>query len=188
MNRKDHTFNMKIGRIFKTCLFFTISTMLLFLIWVNEGVSEESIEKTNLTKPNKTQTSSNNTPLEILESMKKQRTDLMKREEEVKKEEKRLNDLKDLIDTKISEYKALRADLEKMVKKLEEFDDENLKHLVKVYEAMKPEEAGPLLSTLKEDIAIKVFKKMNNKKVAKILPFIESHKAKKISEALIKKN
>ena len=81
----------------------------------------------------------------------------------------------------------MRTELESLVKRLEQFDEDNFKNLVKVYESMRPEEAGPLMSSLKEETAIKIFSQMNNKKAAKILPFVEPKKATRISEALMKK-
>ena len=144
-------------------------------------ISESMIQGVNV------DTSSSKTSLEILESIKKQRMELMKREEDIREKEKRLKEVKSTVDKRITELQELRTKLENLLDQLKEKDKERFKHLVKVYEAMRPEEAGPLISTMDDKIAIRIFSEMNNKKAAKILPFIEPEKATKISEALIKK-
>jgi len=160
---------------------------LLFIVFVHKGYSEDNAVKTEAGQAEAVQPSPQNVSLEILEAVKKEKIDLAKKEEKMKEEEKRLNELKETIDLKMKEYQALRTELESLVKRLEQFDEDNFKNLVKVYESMRPEEAGPLMSSLKEETAIKIFSQMNNKKAAKILPFVEPKKATRISEALMKK-
>ncbi|HUU51253.1 MAG TPA: hypothetical protein VMW81_09910 [Nitrospinota bacterium] len=161
-----------------TFFFALIFVLLSFFLSPFQGLSQQKeIAKDKYSK----------TTLEILESIEKERMVLLKKEEDIKKEKKILKDIKDDVDKRIAKLKTLRLELEGLLEKLEKRDEEKFRHLVKVYEGMRPEEAGPLISTLREDIAIRIFSGMNNKKAAKILPFIEPEKAIKISEAMIKK-
>jgi len=170
-----------------TFFFALIFVLLSFFLSPFQGLSQQKEIAKNINENSNLKDKYSKTTLEILESIEKERMVLLKKEEDIKKEKKILKDIKDDVDKRIAKLKTLRLELEGLLEKLEKRDEEKFRHLVKVYEGMRPEEAGPLISTLREDIAIRIFSEMNNKKAAKILPFIESEKAIKISEAMIKK-
>lgn len=187
METKVKNNSFKVYKKAITFFFALILALSLFFLSPFQGLSQEKGSFKYINKINSLDNKSSKTTLEILESIKKERMELLKREDDIKKEKKILKDIKDDVDKRIAKLKTLRLELEDLLEKLEKKDEEKFRHLVKVYEGMRPEEAGPLISTLREDVAISIFSQMNNKKAAKILPFVEPGKAIKISEAMIKK-
>ena len=61
---------------------------------------------------------------------------------------------------------------------------ESLKHLIKVYEAMDPEEAALRISKMKESLALDILAGIKDKKAAGMLAGIEPAKAAKLTEGL----
>ena len=95
-----------------------------------------------------------------------------------------------VLDAKEQELKKLSAKLEAQVKALEDSKkrmddslkaqseaqkkkhDEKIQKMVKLFKAMKSEQAGKMIDTLKEDLALSLLSRMDTKTVAKLAPFI----------------
>jgi flagellar motility protein MotE (MotC chaperone) len=114
---------------------------------------------------------------------------------EFEKEEKRIANKKlellaiqDEINKKIATLTKIRDEIrtEKANKKAEE--DQQFKHLIKVYSAMKPQNAADLIDRLDIKLAIKLLSKMKGDDVGKILSFVKIDKAAKISEGLVNRD
>lgn len=91
---------------------------------------------------------------------------------------------------KEQELKKLSAKLEAQVKALEESkkrlddsmkaqsdaqkkkQDEKITKMVKLFKTMRSEQAGKMIDTLKEDLALSLLSRMDTKTVAKLAPFI----------------
>jgi flagellar motility protein MotE (MotC chaperone) len=91
---------------------------------------------------------------------------------------------------KEQELKKLSAKLEAQVKALEESkkrlddslkaqseaqkkkQDEKITKMVKLFKTMRSEQAGKMIDTLKEDVALSLLSRMDTKTVAKLSPFI----------------
>lgn len=108
---------------------------------------------------------------------------------------------------KEQELKKMSAKLEAQVKALEEskkrLDDslkaksdaekkkqsEKVQKMVKLFKTMKSEQAGKMIDTLKEDLALSLLSKMDTKTVAKLAPFISQPRVVKwITENLQEKS
>jgi flagellar motility protein MotE (MotC chaperone) len=120
---------------------------------------------------------------------------LIQKKAQFEKEEKRLAEKKsellaiqDDINKKIAELAILRDEIraEKAQKKAAE--EQQFKHLIKVYSAMKPQNAADLIEKLDIKLAIELLSKMKGDDVGKILSFVKVEKAAKISEGLIQRN
>lgn len=94
---------------------------------------------------------------------------LAAKEQELKKLSAKLEaQVKALEDSKKRMDDSLKAQSEAQKKKL---DEKTLK-MVKLFKAMKAEQAGKMIDTLKEDLALSLLSRMDTKTVAKLAPFI----------------
>jgi len=120
---------------------------------------------------------------------------LIQQKAEFEKEKKQIADKKaellaiqDDINKKIAALTKIREEIRaaKDEKKAEE--EQHFKHLIKVYSAMKPQNAADLIEKLDINLAIKLLSKMKGDDVGKILSFVKIEKAAKISEGLVKQD
>lgn len=117
-----------------------------------------------------------------------QKAEFENEEKRIAKKKAELLAIQDDINKKIVTLTRLRDDIraEKAMKKTEE--EQQFKHLIKVYSAMKPQNAADLIEKLDIKLAIKLLSKMKGDDVGKILSFVKIEKAAKISEGLVNRN
>jgi flagellar motility protein MotE (MotC chaperone) len=83
---------------------------------------------------------------------------------------------------------ALQKQIEEKLTKEDEKQNEKIKKLVKIYSVMRPDEVGPLLSKLDDDLALKVLSNMKPKTQADLLARMTPEKAAEISKKLTSKD
>jgi flagellar motility protein MotE (MotC chaperone) len=117
---------------------------------------------------------------------------IIQQKAEFEKEEKRIAQKKlellaiqDDINKKIATLTKLRDDIRAEKAQKEAAEEQQFKHLIKVYSAMKPQNAADLIEKLDLALAIKLLSKMKGDDVGKILSFVKIEKAAKISEGLV---
>jgi flagellar motility protein MotE (MotC chaperone) len=94
---------------------------------------------------------------------------LAAKEEELKKLSAKIEtQVKTLEDSKKRLDVALKAQSEAQKKKQEE----KIQKMVKLFKTMRSEQAGKMIDTLKEDLALSLLSRMDTKTVAKLAPFI----------------
>ena len=120
---------------------------------------------------------------------------LIQKKDQLEKEEKRIAEKKaellaiqDDINKKISELTKLRDEIKSERANKKAAEDQQFKHLIKIYSAMKPQNAAELIEKLDIKFAIELLSKMKGDDVGRILSFVKIEKAAKISEGLIKQN
>jgi flagellar motility protein MotE (MotC chaperone) len=120
---------------------------------------------------------------------------LIQKKDQLEKEEKRIAEKKaellaiqDDINQKISKLTKLRDEIKSERANKKAAEDQQFKHLIKIYSAMKPQNAAELIEKLDIKFAIELLSKMKGDDVGKILSFVKIEKAAKISEGLIKQN
>lgn len=114
----------------------------------------------------------------------KKQKELKEKEESLIKEEERLKVIRKDIDERIEKYSKILAQIEDLLKKVEEVQDEKLDRLVKAYESMPPEEAADKLSALSEPMAIKIINKMKPKKAGAVMAYMDSKKVASLMEGM----
>jgi len=128
-----------------------------------------------------------NPPSEVnidLDLFRAKQTELREQEEELAKERKELMALKEEINKKIAELTQLRNEIKGMMASKETVEQDKIRHLIKVYSAMKPQKAASLVEKLDITFAIELLSRMKGEVVGSILSFVNVEKAAKISEAL----
>ena len=120
---------------------------------------------------------------------------LIQRKAQFEKEEKRIAEKKsellviqDDINKKIAELTKLRDEIKQEKAQKKSVEEQQFKHLIKIYSAMKPQNAADLIDKLDIKLAIELLSRMKGDDVGKILSFVKIEKAAKISEGLIKQN
>lgn len=105
---------------------------------------------------------------------------------ELDKRETDLRTLEQELDAKLKDLKAMEAQVQKLLDSAKALKDEKMLHLVDVYSNMKPKQAGQVLETLDENIAVNILAGMSGRKAGEILSAVSPAKAAKLSEALTK--
>jgi len=105
---------------------------------------------------------------------------LNERESEVKDAEKRATD-------KIVALEALQVRIQNLLQQEESIKDKKIKRLTSVYEGMKADSAAPVIAQMDLEIVVKMFLRMDEKQVGKILSFLPPQQAVVISQALTKR-
>jgi flagellar motility protein MotE (MotC chaperone) len=112
------------------------------------------------------------------------RAELSDREEALKKEEQRLNALKMDVDEKIDRYTKLLAQVETVLKRIEQARQERVESVVKAYESMPPEEAASRIAALDDETALLLLQGMKSKKAGLIMAAMEPRKAANLTRRL----
>ncbi|HTG01905.1 MAG TPA: hypothetical protein VK654_15090 [Nitrospirota bacterium] len=105
------------------------------------------------------------------------RIELKEKEEQLKREEERLNALRKDVDEKIAAYNKLLAKVEATLKQVDTAKGEKLENVVKAYEIMGAEDAAVRLSTLDEPTALQILSRMKSKKAGAVIAAMTPRKA-----------
>lgn len=122
--------------------------------------------------------------LEVLQSLSQRREELDARARELDEKEKLLEITETKIDKKIEEMNGLRAEIEGLLGKQQEVEEERFKKLVKIYENMKPKDAANIFNELQFDVLISVVDRMSERKTAPILAAMDPIRARYLSAKL----
>lgn len=122
--------------------------------------------------------------LRLMEMIEKKTRELKKRETELLLREKNLELLKQKVraDLKKIEDALIRSEEQVGIKR--NLIEKNINALVKIYSAMKPQEASTLLESLDQAIAIQIISRMKSKVAGKIMGKMDTRVAKNISESI----
>jgi len=117
-----------------------------------------------------------------------QKAEFEKEEKRIAKKKVELLAIQDDINKKIVALTKIRDEIRAEKAKKKVVEQQQFKHLIKVYSAMKPQKAADLIEKLDIKLAIKLLSKMKGDDVGKILSFVNIEKAAKISEGLVNRN
>ncbi len=123
---------------------------------------------------------------DMIAFIEKKQKEIKEKESSLLKEEERLKVLRKDLDERIEKYTNLLNQIETVLKKLEQIQDEKIEHVVKAYEVMPPEEAATRLAVLPELTAVKIIKKMKPKKAGIIMAYMDPQKVASLTEGLTK--
>ncbi|MBL7195967.1 MAG: hypothetical protein ISS64_06680 [Desulfobacterales bacterium] len=112
---------------------------------------------------------------------------LEEEEKRLAKKEAELMVIQKEINNKIENLTRLRNEIRSEIAAKNAVEDQKLKHLIKVYSAMKPQNAAGLIEKLDKKLAIELLSKMKGEDVGKILSYVNIEKATLISEGLAKR-
>ncbi|MFW6147569.1 MAG: MotE family protein [Thermodesulfobacteriota bacterium] len=114
------------------------------------------------------------------------RAQLKKREQEIEKREHELLSIQEDLNKKIAALTQLRDEIRSEIERKKNFNEMRLRHIVKAYSAMRPQQAAKLIEKLDMEFAIELLSNMKVDIVGNILSFLDAQKAATISEELAK--
>lgn len=120
----------------------------------------------------------------LLESLAARQADLERRERELSAREDRIEIYEQDLTEKIAYLENLQKDISRESKDMEEQDSEAASGLAKVYAAMKPSEAAPLLDRLDDETVLRILAHMRAKQIGELLPLLDRDKAIVLTQAL----
>jgi len=124
------------------------------------------------------------TEIELLQSLSKRRAELDQRSEELDQRDLLLKATEQRVQEKIDKLQQMQAQIDTALGKVDEQEDLRLASLVRIYEAMKPQEAAAIFDKLEQPVLMQVLTRMKDRSVAAILPHLDGDKARAITTAL----
>jgi len=119
--------------------------------------------------------------IDLLQSLAERREAIEKQTQEMTVRQGLLQAAEQRIDKKIAELKTLQAAIDALLTKHDEQEEARVQSLVKIYEGMKPKEAGRIFETLDIDTLLMVAERMKERKLAPIMAAIDPEKAKELT-------
>jgi flagellar motility protein MotE (MotC chaperone) len=120
-------------------------------------------------------------------SLQAARAKMDRREKQLEERQAIAKEAESLASKRIEELTALEARIQDLLDQEKSINDKKIKRLTTVYEGMKADKAAPVIARMDMDIIVKMFSRMNEKQVGKILSFLPPKQAVVISEALTKR-
>lgn len=119
--------------------------------------------------------------IELLQSLAERRRELEERERTLVQREGLLAAAEHRIEKKISELNGIKSEIEGLIKKYDEQEEQQLSSLVKIYETMKPKDAARIFDELDMDILLQVIQRMKASKTAPVLAKMTPERAKEVT-------
>ena len=123
--------------------------------------------------------------LRMMEKIERKTRELKKREKEIGVKETQLKALEAKIREDLQKIEVALQKSKELIGVSTDLREENLASLVKIYSAMRPEDAAPLISALNEKIAVQIISKMKSKIAGQVMSKLDTQAAKKISEKIV---
>jgi flagellar motility protein MotE (MotC chaperone) len=124
--------------------------------------------------------------VDLLQKLAERREEIEAQAREVAVRENLLKAAEARIDKKVQSLKALQRTIEDKMVQYDNQQDEKLTNLVKLYENMKPKDAGRIFEELEMDVLLEVAEKMNSRRLAPILAKMDPKKARDVTEELFR--
>ncbi|MCB1591080.1 MAG: MotE family protein [Alphaproteobacteria bacterium] len=118
---------------------------------------------------------------EVVEDMAARRAKLDGMEKDLRAREALLKAAERELDRKYKELTRLKTEIEGLLEKQSEEEQNRVKSLVKVYEGMKPKDAARIFDTLDIDILIEVVSNMSERKLSPILAAMNPERARTVT-------
>jgi|HubBroStandDraft_1064217.scaffolds.fasta_scaffold00147_6 flagellar motility protein MotE (MotC chaperone) len=122
--------------------------------------------------------------VELLQTLSKRRAELDQRSEEMDQRELLLKATEQRVQEKIDRLQQMQAQLDAALGKVDEQEEQRLQSLVRIYEAMKPQEAALIFDKLEQPVLMQVLTRMKDRAVAAILPHLDGDRARAVTTAL----
>ncbi len=119
--------------------------------------------------------------VEMFKDLAKRRKQIEKSEKDLHVREALLKAAKQEIDRKYQELTRLRKEIEALLDKQSEEEQERIDSLVKIYEGMKPKDAARIFNTLDIDVLVSVISKMSERKVSPVLAAMNPERVRTIT-------
>jgi flagellar motility protein MotE (MotC chaperone) len=120
----------------------------------------------------------------LLEALARRQAELDERERTLAAREEKLALYEKDVTAKIAQLEQVGKTLKDELRRSNAASDEAAQSLAKVYGAMKPTEAAPILDQLDEATTLRILSRMKEKQVGEILPFMKRDRAVVLTRSL----
>ena len=120
----------------------------------------------------------------LLEALEHRQAELDAREREVASKEERLALYEKDVTAKVANLEEIEKRLSARAKAATQAVDAAAESLAKIYGAMKPEAAAPILDRLDDPTVLTIFRRMKEKQLGEILPLMTRDRAIALTQAL----
>lgn len=124
---------------------------------------------------------------ELYNIIEEERKALDLKKKELLEEEEKLKELQSEIAKEYKKLNAIKKELDQAVTQKEEKKDVDIKGIVKLYEAMNPEEAAKAIEKMDTRFAAQLISQMSARKSGKILDAMDTLKVKEITRQMYEK-
>lgn len=126
--------------------------------------------------------------MELFNDLSKRRRDLETREKELAMREALLKAGQAELEQKYQELTTIKTDIEELLKKQNDQENERIASLVKIYEGMKAKDAARIFNSLDMDVLMQVVTKMSERKSAPIIAAMDAERARNVTIMLAEQN
>jgi flagellar motility protein MotE (MotC chaperone) len=120
----------------------------------------------------------------LLDALERRQAELDAREREIAVKEERLAVYEQDVVAKVASLEAIEKRLSARAAAASQAVDAAAESLAKIYGAMKPEAAAPILDRLDDPTVLTIFRRMKEKQVGEILPLMTRDRAIALTQAL----
>jgi flagellar motility protein MotE (MotC chaperone) len=120
----------------------------------------------------------------LLEALAKRQAELDAREKAVAAREEKLALYEKDVTEKVAQLEQVSKTLKEDLRRSSAASDDAAQSLAKVYGAMKPAEAAPILDQLDDATTLRILSRMKEKQVGEILPFMKRDRAVLLTRSL----
>jgi flagellar motility protein MotE (MotC chaperone) len=146
--------------------------------------AESALSAVSLSPPPGSKRSASRSMAELLDSVSRRQVELEAREKTLGEREQQLALYEKDVSGKLSELEKLEQRLQADAAQAKASDREAADSLAKVYAAMKPGDAAPILDKLDDATVLRIFRGMRAKQIGEILPLMSSDKAVLLTRSL----
>jgi flagellar motility protein MotE (MotC chaperone) len=125
--------------------------------------------------------------VDVLQDLRARREALDRREAELDMRESTLKAAEHNLESRIAEWKRLKAEVEELIARFETSQDEELDTLAAYYEKMKPKDAARVFDTLDLEYLVDIVSRMKAAKVAEIIGGMDTLNAKALTMELARR-
>lgn len=126
--------------------------------------------------------------IRVLQQLAQRRVELDRRASDLDQRQVVLEAAEKQIDAKIAKLQALEKSINVDVQKQNAADDTRIQSLVKIYEAMKPQDAAHIFDHLNMSVLLEVIQRMRELKTAPILAAMDPTKAEAVTIAMAERH
>lgn len=120
----------------------------------------------------------------LMERLGERREEIDSRLRELEMREKMLDTAEKKVDGRVNELKQIEEKITETKDKKDQAEQQALKNLVVMYEAMKPKDAARIFDRLTIDVLLPIVQRMNPRKMSEVLSSMSSESAEKLTVAI----
>lgn len=120
----------------------------------------------------------------VLQRLSERRRELDERQSRVDERERLLAAMETRIDDKIAQLRSIQTEIESLLGKVSDAQESEYQRLVRIYEAMEPEDAARIFQGLDLPVLMQVMERMKERRTAPILAQMDPVRAREVTTEL----